>query len=247
MKAKMLLWLKNFWLKSKKTIIIIGLFIGLLIIAYIAGKCSTRQEQQQSLNNLIAARDSVKQSFITIEGLEYSVATKDAIILTKDQAIEAGLLREDILKKLHIKDVVTNAELSGQIKMKDSLLSLPDKTEYITIKDSSGIKKNYIRYPFQLLKEHSEYLSLDAGLDSLKQAWFKLNVPVVGTMTIGYQRDGLFKTKPIGVFVSPNKNLTITQSNILIVEEPKKWYDRKLVWFLGGIGVEEGLRWFLTR
>lgn len=246
MKTRILLWLKNFWVKNKRIIIQIGLFLCLLIITYVAGRCSTRPERDQTINNLIAARDSIKHYDIEVEGLQNQVWEKNAIILSQEDAIKAGLLREEILKKLHIKEVITNAELSGVIARQDSLLKLPPKTEFITIKDSSGIKKNYVRYPFQLLNVHDKYLSLDAGLDSLKQAWYKNEVPFDGNVTIGYKRSGFLKTTPVGIFASDNQYLKVNTMDIYINKESEKWFQKWWVHSLAGAAAFEGLRRGLT-
>jgi hypothetical protein len=234
MKTKILLWIKTTWDKGKKTLIKIGLFLLVLIIAYIAGRCSTKEIRDNQVHNLIAARDSVKHSLVTIDGLKNSVWEKNAIILGQEQSIDAGLIREELLKKLHIKDLITNAELSGVIQRQDSLLSLPPKTEYITIKDSSGIKKNYVRYPFQLLKLHDNYLSLDAGLDSLRKAWYKLNVPFDGTVSVGYKKTGFLKTTPVGIFTSTNPHIQVNKMDVLIVKEQEKWFQKWYVHAIAG-------------
>ena len=242
MKAKISEFLTAFWLKHKKTIVYLGLFLALLCLSYIMGRCSTKQQRDNHISNLIAARDSVKESSTTIDGLENSIWEKNAIILSQEESIKAGIIERDLLKKLHIKDLITNTELSGIIKRQDSLLALPPKTEFITVKDSSGIKKNYVRYPFQLLNVHTEYLDLDAGLDSLKKAWYKHKVPFSGTVSVGFKKSGFLKVDPIGIFTSSNPDLIVNKMDVLIVKEQEKWFQKWWVHCLTGAVAIETVR-----
>lgn len=220
----------------KKYIIISGLFIALLGLSFLLGKCSTKKDRSQQIANIAAARDSVKQSFVTIEGLEHAVFTKDAIILTKDEAIKAQVIENKRLKALHIKELVTNAELFATIKVMRDSLSLPANTVFITIKDTSGVA-SYIRIPFVLLKVDEKYLSLNAGMHENKKAWFDFQTPVVGELSIGYVRAGFLRQKPVGIFTSLNPYLKINNMDILIVKEKTHFYNKTWFHVLTGAGI----------
>jgi hypothetical protein len=232
---------------SKQNIILICAVIGLILVSFIFGKCSTKQERSQQIANLAASRDSINESFVVINGLKHQVSTRDAIILTKDEAIKVGLLEQERLKKLHLKEIVTNTELQGRIEiLKDSLKLLPGTT-IITIRDTTGLPSEYLRIPFKLLDEKTKWLSLSAGLDSSDLAWYKLSVPVSGEMTIGYMKTGFLKTKPVGLFTTENPNLVINQMDITIIQDKKKWFDKWWVHALGGAVAIEGARILLTK
>jgi hypothetical protein len=230
-----------------KNIYLVIFAIGLIAIAFFAGKCSNKKDNQTALNNLIASRDSVKQSYVTINGLKVTVATKDAIILTKDDALQAQIIENARLKALHIKELVTNAELTGEIHILRDSLKLPVEPIYITIKDTSGISHDYIRIPFVLLKTHEKYVSIDAGMRENKTAWFDLSVPVTGEMSIGYVRSGFLKQKPVGIFTSDNPYLKITDMDVLIVKENKKFYQKTWFHMFAGAVLIEGTRLLLTK
>jgi hypothetical protein len=247
MKARFILWLKGVWIKYKRPILYVGVILACFLGFYILGRLSTRQERNAVTSNYIALQGEVKEYKVTIEGLENKVYEKDVVILSEKQAKEVGLLEIERLRKLHIKEVITNTELSGIIKRQDSLLNLLPKIEFITIKDSSGIKKNYVRYPFQLLNKHDQYLSLDAGLDSLKKAWFKLSTPFVGKIIVANVKSGFLKITPKGIFTTTNPYIMIDTMNVLIVKEPDKIWNK--TWFHIGAGAVliEGIRLLLTK
>jgi len=245
MKAKIFEFFIAFWLKHKKVIVYFGLFLALLSLSYALGRRSARQERDNQTGNLIAARDSVHTSSVTINGLKNSIWEKNAIILGQKQAIEVGIVERDLLKKLHIKDLITNTELSGIIKRQDSLLSLPPNTVFITVKDSSGITQDYIKVPFQLLNINDEYLSLDAGMDMNRLAWHKLSVPFDGIVSVGFKKSGFLKADPVGIFTSTNPYLTVNKMDVLIVKEQEKWFQRWWVHCLAGAGAIETVRFLM--
>jgi hypothetical protein len=240
--------MKEIWLKYKKIVVLVCLFAGLVALAFVAGKCSTKRVLEQQVSNIIALKDSIGHLTVKIKGVQNQVWEKNAIIIGQEDAIKAGLVREELLKKIHMKDLVTNTELSGTIHRQDSLLGLPPKTEYITIKDSSGVKRNYVRYPFQLLEQHDKYLNLDAGLDSTKKAWFKLDTPFSGSISIGYVGTGFLNLKlvPKGIFSTENKYIKINTMDVVIIQDNQRWIDKWWVHSLIGVGVWEGVRRGLT-
>jgi len=215
---------KIYWLVL---ILIAGVFIG----AWYGAK----EEKKTSTANLIAVRDSVKTYEVDINGLKNFVALKNAVIADQKEAIKAGLIEIDRLKALHIKEVVTNAELQGTIKILRDSLKLQPGTVIITVKDTSGISRDYVRLPFTLLDIKEPYLNLNAGMNANRTAYFGMSVPVSGTMTIGYKKAGFLKSKPVGVFTSDNPYLHIDNMDILIVQERKKWYQYWYVHALAGI------------
>lgn len=239
---KLLILLKAFWLKTQKTIIIIGLICLFVFIAYIAGRCSTKSERKLGIDNLIAARDSVKESTVIINGLRNTVFEKDAIILTKEDVIKTGLLEKERLRKLHLKELTANVELQGRIRILEDSLDLPPDVEYITVKDSSGKYNDYIKIPFTLLNVHrKDSVDLVAGLDIYRRAYWKLDIPFTGIITVGYKRSGFLQTIPIGAFTTTNPYIKIENMDIVIIKEPKKIWNKTWFHFVCGAGLIEGL------
>jgi len=229
----------------KKYILYITLFLAFLATSFFVGRCSTDKERSQQTANLRASRDSIRFYQFKIGNLEYLSSEKDALILSQRDAIKAGILEIDYLKKLHLKDLETNTELKALIKVLRDSLDLPPETVIMTIKDTSGIARHYMRIPFQNIKYNDKYLTLNAGVDSSKKAWFDLEVPFSGSVTVGYKKDGFLKTKPVGIFVTDNSYIKVINMDVFINKKEIKWYQRWWVHSLAGAGAVATL-WYLT-
>jgi hypothetical protein len=220
---------------KNKNLFIAGAVIALLIAAFILGKCSTKQERDNAVNNLIAAKDTIHASIVTINGLTNYVSEQKAIILTQKEALVTSYLEKEALKKLHLKDVVTNTQLEGAIKIARDSLKLVPGTTIITIKDTSGLH-DYVKIPFTLLDMEEPDLHLIAGMNINKNAYFSLSTPFTGSMTVAYKKTGLFKTTPYGIFTTTNQYIKINSMDVVIIQQPKAWYTKWYVHALFGAG-----------
>jgi len=247
MKDKIKLWITGIWVRIKKPLFYFCLFLCILSIGYFAGCNRLKKERALNVANLVAVRDSIRHYSVTIDGLKNSVYEKSAIILSQDQAIQAGIIERDYLKKLHIKEIITNTDLNGTIRVLRDSLKMSPETIFVTIKDTSGVASDYIRVPFTLLDVNEKYISLEAGMRKNRLSYFDLSVPVSGEMTIGYKRSGFLKTIPVGLFTSKNPYLSINQMDVLIIQEPKHFYQKTWFHFLAGGLIVEGLNLYLKK
>jgi hypothetical protein len=72
-----------------------------------------------------------------------------------------------------------------------------------------------------------------------KTAYYNLEVPFSGTISVGYVRSGLFGQSPKGIFTTENPYLKVDDMNVLIVTEPVKWYQKWYVPIIAGaVGIE---------
>ena len=217
---------------------------GVFTAAFIAGRNSTRKERSEQQANLIAARDSIETYSVKIAGLRTYVSEKDAIILTQKDAIAAGIIERERLRKLHFAELVANAELAGTIDILRDSLKIPPEIQIVTVKDT--IEGNYqaLRIPWEWPYE-SEYVKLAFGIHANKKGYFNLSVPFSGTISIGYVKSGFFKTTPKGVFTTDNPYLKVKQMDILIVEDRKKWYEKWWLHVLVGAATAEAVHQYL--
>lgn len=222
-------------------------FILLVTISFIAGKCSTRSERKQSQGNILALQSEIKQTEVVIQGLKNTVFERDAVILDQSDAIKLGIIERERLKKLHLSELITNTELSGTIQILRDSLKLPASTVFVTIKDTSGVSREYVKIPFQLLKITDKYITLEAGMNLNRTAYYNLSVPFSGEISVGYVRSGIFKKVPKGIFTTTNPYLTTNDMNVLIVQEKDRIYDKWYIHAGMGILVFEGLKLLLIK
>lgn len=213
--------------KYKFWVIGAGALIMLLAGFYFVGRLSTKKERDLSKQNLIAMQDTVKTYKIKVKGLVVQVFEKDALVLSLKDAIKVGVVEKEYWRKLHMSALVANVKLEGELKAAQDSLALPPEVKFITVKDSSGIARDYAKIPFTLLDLKDPYLNLSAGMNVDRTAWYKLDIPIVGTVTIGYKGK-----KAVGVFTTENTLLTITNMNIVITPYKSKWYEK---WYISGI------------
>ena len=233
------------WFK-KNTASLVLLILIALGASFFLGKCSTRKQLDNQVSNILALRDTVKATIVVINGLSNSVSEKEALILTQKDALDAAILEKERLKKLALSSVVTNADLTGTIKIvRDSLKLIPGY-KIITIKDTSGLH-DYMRIPFTLLDEEEENLHLLAGISANKHPYFSLSVPFKGTMTVGWKKAGFLKTQPVGIFTTTNPYIHVDDMQVVIIQNPGKWYDKWWVHALGGAVIFETARQLLLK
>jgi hypothetical protein len=158
------------------------------------------------------------------------IAEQEQIIISQKDAIELGILEIENLKKI-----------KGQVKTITEIRidSVPvPYTETIYISDTI-YPKGVIEVPkrFNLTKEHYSFngLILKEGLlvDSIV-------IPNEMKLTIGNKSGGIFrKSIPIVKLENTNPYLSTIDMKNVIIEDEKKFYDRKVFWL--GVGLIGGI------
>ena len=158
------------------------------------------------------------------------IAEQEQLILSQKDAIDLGILEIENLKKVK-SQVKTITEIQ--------IDSIPvPYTETIYISDTI-YPKGVIEVPkrFNLTKEHYSFngLILKEGLlvDSIV-------IPNEMKLTIGNKSGGIFKKSiPIVKLENSNPYLSTIDMNNVIIEDEKKFYDRKVFWL--GVGLVGGI------
>jgi cbb3-type cytochrome oxidase subunit 3 len=231
----------------KNKLFIAGAIVALLAVSYFLGRCSTKQERDNAVNNILALKDTIHASVITIDGLVNYASEQRALILSQKDALATGELEKETLRKLNMNLVAAKMELTGIVKVvRDSIKLLPNVV-VVTMKDTAGLSHDYIKIPFPLLDINEKDLYLVAGMNVNRQPYFSLELPFNGKIVIGWKKSGFLKTTPVGVFATTNQYIKINDINTLIVQDPKKWYDRWYVHALGGAIIFETARQLLLK
>lgn len=219
----------------KKYVKYLKYIIPILILLLVFGvmQHSINVQKQRNIDNLKAAIDSTEMYKKLYNGALHTIGIKDALILTERDAKQAAILDAKELRKLHIKDVVTQSGLNTTINiLKDSLKAKPG-TEIIYIKDSIN-NSTSVKLPFEYESPKDKYSYLRSGIGLNKQPYINAEIYLEGKLIIGFQKDGLFKTKPVGVFTTENPYVTRVNITPVIIQKNTEWYEKWWVHVLGG-------------
>lgn len=218
----------------KKNIIIVLAITFLLILSFAIGWLARTPEINRGQDNILALRDTVRTYEITIDSLKKTVFEKSALILTQNEAIEAGIIQKEQLKKTNIKLVATNTDLKGEIRLlKDSISLLEQNVHFVYVSDSMG-SFNAVKLPYSW-NYSDKYVNFSTGIGENKLGHFSLSLPLDLTVTSGYDKKGVAKS----VVVTPNPYIYIRDINTTIIASPKKWYQQW--WVTGLMGFTAGV------
>lgn len=211
----------------KRNIIISIIALVLLGLSFLGGWLLRTPEISRGQDNILALRDTVRSYEITIDSLKKTVFEKMALVLTQKEAIEAGFIEREQLKKTNMRLVATNTDLKGEIRLlKDSISIIGDNIQFVYVTDSTG-SFNAVKLPYEW-GYTDKYVSFNTGIRENKLGYFGLSVPLDLTITSGYDKKGVAKS----VVVTPNPYLYIRDINTTIVASPKKWYQQ---WWVTGL------------
>ena len=207
-------------------------FVIVILILILGFVYSTKQKDEKRYNNNLQAMNSDLETYKKrYNDAIHTISIKEALVLTEKEAKDAALLEVKELKALKIKAVKTQAELEAKIEiLQDSLKAKPGTIiEYV--KDTSG--NVGIKLPFEY-EYKDKFAYLRSGVKQDKTAYINAEIALDGKIIIGFQRDGLFRTKPVGVFTTENPYIKVNNITPVIIEKNTRWYEKWWVHALGG-------------
>lgn len=212
---------------------IIGTVITALIGTIIYLICLNREITSFNQSNTTAYRDTIRTYQIKVDSLTNMVAEKSALILTQQQAIKAGFLDKERLRKTNLTLVATNVQLLAEVSILKDSLKLPKEVLFVTVKDTSGTY-DAVRLPFEW-QYQDKYLNLKTGIHANKTAYFDLKTTIEGNITVGYD-----KGKPKAVITTTNPYVLIKEMDAVIIANPTPFYKK---WWFGALvgGLTVGL------
>lgn len=144
----------------------ITLFLAFFTILLLGWWYHANKLQKLNVANVAAMNDTISHYKTKIAGIETFVAERDAIILSQKEAIKAGLLSKEELKKLNISQANEISRLKAKIEViRDSV---EHNGQIVVIRDTAFLTpKNAIILPFSF-SDSTKFVSLrgrfsDAG------------------------------------------------------------------------------------
>jgi hypothetical protein len=205
---------------------VIGTILALLSVCFIAGRVSTTKERKETAHAVIQAQNQLLDAAKTYEayigGQKETIAEQRAVIMHKDVALEAGILEQERLRALQIKEVRENVKLRAEISvLKDSLLIVPNDTviyDTVLIHDDT-----YLKLP-STFSYKDQWLTLNTNIHEDLTWGFDLRMPLSMDVTLGEVKTGFMKREPSVVLQTPNPYIGDIRIQNVQIETTTPWY-----------------------
>ena len=218
----------------------------LVVVGVILALIYTSRTRIRTREATISALESSATTFVrkSIRANE-EIAVQKAIVLRKQDAIEAGLLREERLKELNMKSVEENVKLTTRVEVLEREASFV-KPPVIIYKDTSynnvDSTLRYIQIPTSI-KYEDKWASLYATVDYPKSMFDTISFISVPEITLGWQKQGFLKrAERTVIYTNENPYVTVLDMQNVIIEEPKKWWQTDVAKVSAGIVAFEIVR-----
>lgn len=206
-------------------IVIILLFTG---VFYLGGIKARRQTDRLNIA-LYQSTDSLKSYRIKVNNLERNVFEKQAIIVSNERYIKDIEQEKERIKELNIRNIKTIGSLKTEISVLNKQLSLVSDTDTIVINDTIFKDKDCVELPVELsFKDKYAWANV-----SISQQASNINFGITNLdlhLTIGEK-----KRKPTVMLDTDNPYLQTKDIKMIVVQEPKKWHQRRIVWLGAGV------------
>lgn len=217
---------------SKNTLKIIAI-LSLVAIVFIGWQYHTTRIKKLQISNLSALNDTVSHYKTKIAGIETFVAERDALILTQKEAIKAGFLEKETLKKLNIK------QLSEITRLKATLEVVRDSVQHtgqiVVVKDTAWLlPKNAILLPFPF-SDSTKYIFLKGRFNENGVMSYAFLSKIDLDLYVGYDKR---KLKAVVTTNNPYINIGEILSIKTDIKPPKKFHVGA---FIGYGASEQGL------
>jgi hypothetical protein len=212
---------------------LIGMGAAILIIAAMSLMASMWLEARNDynqLNELLA--DTVNHFEVIVTDQGKTISVQEQRVATLDNAIAAGLVREEELKEKDLKRLDYIVRLENEIAMHDISVDLPD-SNLVVISETDTVCPEgvYLKVPadFFYSDEWAKLAGTVNGPDISIRELRMINKP---SIFIGYQKQGFFKPlKPVVTVEDANPYVsTFHMENVSIQQKPpfykRPWWHR---------------------
>jgi len=195
-----------------KNYIIIFLVLCVFAILYFGWRSYSSKLRSVAESNIVALNDTIKHYQIEIDKQKLEVFEKNALILSQKDAIQAGLLDRDALRKINIE------QASELTKIRALVSVIRDSVSHtgIVIKDTAWITPKYsILLPFSF-SDSTKFINLKGYFNQSGKLIYSLKVPVNLDVYTGY-KDKVLKTS----IVTDNPYISIQDITTIKMDSPK--------------------------
>jgi hypothetical protein len=157
------------------------------------------------------------------------------VVVDLKTAVNIGLINEKKLKDENWKLISNNIKLIEKISVLHDSLKYKEPPDTI-IKIVNNIPSIYIKTPL-LFSKTDKFYSVNGRVTYEGVILDSLAMYSYPEITIGWRRKNfLSKSEPAVTYYNENPHAVVMDMKAIQVENPTKWYDRKILWFLLGSG-----------
>jgi hypothetical protein len=238
-------------LPVRNTLIVLqAVVILLLLIFRNNGNVISKEEQDLKVQQYLAKEQRFKSK---IDDLGRELSSQKEVLINKDKKLEKLLLENTDLTRL-----ISQVKFDSETKI-NNLLSKYKSVEYITSTKIDTIYKDG-----QIVIVNSiDTLGVSIGSKfENSDKWFKINGQIEKqgikldslsifnsyVVTIGTKKESLFKPRQtyVELFNENPYTRTLTLNNIRVIEK-KKWYEKGILKFAGGLLVGSVATFIITK
>ncbi len=211
-------------MKLKETLV--SIFVGCLIVVCIVFffKFRSTNYDYGELQTLLGDTINHYEIVVTDQGKQINIQTQKTASL--ENAIAAGLVREDELKEKNIKQLDHVIRLENEIAMHDINIDLPDSVVVVTDTLSVLPPGSYLKIPTDFFYS-DEWLKLDGIILGQHIAIRELRITTKPSIFIGYQKAGIFKPlRPIVTVEDANPYVSTVSMENVVIRQKLPFYKR---------------------
>ena len=216
----------------KNIFIILGTLALITASFYIGGRKYRKQIDHSNIA-LYESQQKVKQYEKDIAGMKRYVSETEVLFVSSEKAIKSLEEENKRIKELNVKNVRAIASLSSEINVLNKQLTTTLDT-FIVVK--TVVNEDCLVLPVELMFK-DKFAWAEVRLDVDKQDIDFGISELTFNAVVGERRQGLFK-KNLNVLTvdTPNPYVDTKEIKLVIVQEPKKWYQQGWIKYAIGFG-----------
>lgn len=226
---------------------VVVIILALLAWWYVSGLLSDNRR----LSNLLTTE---KDSFnLYVNKVHDTISRQNQLVITQEEAIKAGIIREQELKDNQIKLLQAYMKVSEQIKvMEGTIAEFVGKPIIITQVDGTDTSR-YMKVPQRFGATDNKWYTVSGMVRKEGVQFDSISFNSVPKFIVGKQKEGnwwkrTFKpANPVVLYQNENPYATTKSMSNVITLEKKKWYQRNGFWFLTGALVSGTVIYFIAK
>ena len=219
-------------------IIIFIVFLALLWVVNSLYRALQREQQStEQFQRIALERDKV-------------INVQNQNIFTYQQAIAHGLIERDALRDMNLKAIQAQVKAQETIKNLETIIaSYEPGTIIITDTIVMQLEFACLRLPASW-QYRDEWLFL-RGTNTINGVEFSPGGIIIQNspqFTLAWRhrhdsglRNFFSRPEPVVIYENPNPYATITRMENVIIQDPPKWYERRITWFVAGVLIGSGV------